>query len=88
MKFESHRISFDGGSLPITGFSLMRDGFYPPYAYISSSIGNTMLCYSLNFVQMPCLHESAIPLVKLLDPINVLQTHVNMACKQKPRNWE
>ena len=29
MKFESHRISFDGGSPLITEFPLTRRGFYP-----------------------------------------------------------
>ena len=29
MKFESHWISFDGGSLPIKRFSLKRGGFTP-----------------------------------------------------------
>ena len=29
MKFQSHRISFDGGSPPIKGFALTRGGFTP-----------------------------------------------------------
>ena len=35
VKFESHRISFVGGSAPIQGFSLMRRAFYPLYTCIS-----------------------------------------------------
>ena len=43
LKFESHRISFDGGSPPIKRFSVTREGSYPIYACISLSIGGTML---------------------------------------------
>ena len=44
VKFETHRVSFDGGSPPIKRFSVTHEGFYPIYACISLSIGGTMLC--------------------------------------------
>ena len=57
MKFQSHQISFDGGSLPIKGFSLTRRGFtlfmlVSPYLLVIQWCAIAKICAKALFLRV------------------------------------